>query len=459
MSMLIDDLRSGRCYLGNIILTQHPNNKYSIIDGQQRLTVITMILHCIKRLHGGRIETLEPCDLLVESLRTLDYLIANDFSEESVISQRVKDSDKLLQARKYQSLWRFIQNHSTISNQQNASALLRNIEGSNVNLIVNQSDDMREGIRYFIDVNLKGKQLDPEDIFKSFLFKNDTGAGIRTEWYNFKMGVALSEKSKIHYPLLKYIEHFFYCDLYKEPKYKGLEFNDEFRLKKEFKTKEDNSQVFRKDSHLIEVIADNQYMLNAFRKLNYVINIMTEIAQSMAPTRYFEELFKCVSASGGSSHLDGVEIIIIHNIMKKILRDSNLLPKALLMKYILSVFDGQPKLKDEYRKIYGVYLLSVLFVVFENKKSKDVLFSVLKAADSMWYDEAVLQIKSYFSVEKITDNRLLAQYKLGMNEDCEDYQFRCKSLATIYNYFVIHDSKVLITDYAALKYFLLLAPG
>ena len=49
---------------------------------------------------------------------------------------------------------------------------------------------------------------------------------------------------------------------------------------------------------------------------------------------------------------------------------------------------------------------------------------------------------------------MLAQYKLGTNEDNEDYQFRCKSLATIYNYFKIHENEVRISDYNGLREFL-----
>ena len=121
---------------------------------------------------------------------------------------------------------------------------------------------------------------------------------------------------------------------------------------------------------------------------------MTEIAGSSRPTYFFTELFPCIPKDGRPDSLDNDELDVIHNIMRKMLRDSNLLPKALLMKYILSIIDRQPKSKMEYKKIYGVYLLSVLFVVFENKKSKDVLLSVLKADENAWYDEAINQIKS-----------------------------------------------------------------
>ena len=91
-----------------------------------------------------------------------------------------------------------------------------------------------------------------------------------------------------------------------------------------------------------------------------------------------------------------------------------------------------------------MYVLAVLFTVFENKKSKEVLLNVLEADDETWYSELINQIKSYFLPEKITDTRLLAQYKLSANEEEEDYRFRCKSLATLYNFFQIKENKVSI---------------
>ena len=363
VSLLIDDLKSGKCYLGNVILTKDPDNKFEIIDGQQRLTVITMIIQCIKRLHGSRIEVLNPCSLQIKSFETLNYLIDNGFSEVAVSSEEVRNADKLHQIDKYHYLWKYIEAHPTISNQREASILLENIERSIVNLIVNQSDDIRDGIRYFIDVNLKGKQLDPEDIFKSYLFKNDRSVAIRNEWYKFKTNVALAETRRVQYPLLKFIEHFLFCDLYKNSKFKGLEFNDEFKLKKEFKTKEDRPQTYRRDCHIIEVIADNQYLLDSFTRLNQTIEIMNEIAGSIAPTCSFEELFPCISEEGERGRLQNIELTIVHNIMRKVLRDSNILPKALLMKYILSVLDKSPKKRKSIGKYLG-YIYFLFYLLF-----------------------------------------------------------------------------------------------
>ena len=62
IALLIEDIKSGPKFLGNIILTKHSDNSFSIIDGQQRITVLTMILSCIKRLHKREIDVIDPCN-------------------------------------------------------------------------------------------------------------------------------------------------------------------------------------------------------------------------------------------------------------------------------------------------------------------------------------------------------------------------------------------------------------
>ncbi|MBD5101766.1 MAG: hypothetical protein HDT27_03555 [Subdoligranulum sp.] len=187
-------------------------------------------------------------------------------------------------------------------------------------------------------------------------------------------------------------------------------------------------------------------MLQSLRNLNDAIEIMLEIITSGSTTQDFEKRF-CYFKGGKEKRIDSIELKVIHNIMGKVLKDSKVLPKALIMKYILSTLLSQStNTKADLQKIYGVYLLSVLFVVFENKKSKDILLSVLRADNSSWYSELIKQIESYFSPDKITDARLLAQYKLATNEDEDNYKFRCKSLATIYNFFKIQNGKIIIEN-------------
>ena len=46
---LMSDIYSCDKFLGNVILTRHKNNKYYIIDGQQRISMLFMLVHFIKR--------------------------------------------------------------------------------------------------------------------------------------------------------------------------------------------------------------------------------------------------------------------------------------------------------------------------------------------------------------------------------------------------------------------------
>lgn len=441
VAVLIEDIKSGPKFLGNIILTKHSEHKYSIIDGQQRITILTMILSCIKRMHEGEIDVIVPCKLTIESFLKFSDLVESGFGQQ-VCTEEVLESDKLKQISKYAELWEYISNMDEIKNRYEAKKIMENLGSCSFNVIINEADDVGEGIRYFIDVNLKGKQLDTEDIFKSYLFRNDSSEEIRKQWYLLKTSVAQIESSKMDYGLLKLLEHYFLCDLYSNDEFKGMEFGTDFFLKKPYKHE---NVTYRESTHLIEVINSNLYMKTSLERLNKIIHLMLLIVNSESITKEIKEVFS-VDAAG--ERIDNIELKIIHNIIGKILKDTKMiLPKALLIKYFILLLYGNTENKKEViRTIYGIYLFTVLFYIFENKKSTDVLVNIIKANEVEWYQELVKQINNYFVLDRITDSRLLAQYKFGQNEDEEDQRFRCKSLATVYNFFVNENGIVKIRD-------------
>lgn len=398
----------------------------------------TMILNAIKKRHCGEIDIIEPCELSIESFSQFQNVLEKGFDSE-FYTKEVIESDKLKQLYNYEELWRFITGAEEIQNKRKAKNFLENLGESTFNLIINEAENVGEGIRYFIDVNLKGKQLDTEDIFKSYLFKNDSGQEIRKQWYLLKSTVKEIEISKMDYPLLKLLEHYLLCDLYRNDRYRGMEFGTDFLLKKPFK---ENDITHRAGTHLIELIDDNQYMRRILERLNEVSHLMLIIVKSDSLT---EEIKKVFMHADKKEQIDIIELKVIHNIIGKILKDSKILPKALLIKYFnILLYGDDGKKKINIQKIYGIYMFTVLFTIFENKKSTEVLLHIIKANEEDWYKELVNQINNYFSNDKITDARLLAQYKLGQNEEEENQRFRCKSLATIYNFFVNQNGKVSI---------------
>lgn len=435
---LIEDIKTKPRFLGNVILTKHMNNNFSIIDGQQRITVLTMILNAMRKKYCNEMDIIEPCELLVESFSKFQKILDQEFNDECY-TKEIMESDKLKQFFDYQKLWSFIIKTEEIQNKNKAKSFLENLGESTFNLMINEAENIGDGIRYFIDVNLKGKQLDTEDIFKSFLFKNDSGSEIRKQWYLLKSVEAEIENSKMDYPLLKLLEHYLLCDLYRNDCYKGMEFGTDFVLKKQYR---ENDVTYRAGTHIVELIGDNQYMRRFLMHLNEIARLMLTIVKSDSLTEKIENIFK---SNSENSCIDNIELKVIHNIIGKILKDPKILPKALLIKYFGIVLYGEGgKSKKNIQKIYGIYLFTVLFSIFENKKSTEVLVHIIKANEENWYEELVKQINDYFSGERITDARLLAQYKLGQNEEEENHQFRCKSLATVYNFFVNQNGKVSI---------------
>ena len=49
LNMLLSDLINGPQFLGNIILSCTQENQFEIIDGQQRTTVLLMIIECVTK--------------------------------------------------------------------------------------------------------------------------------------------------------------------------------------------------------------------------------------------------------------------------------------------------------------------------------------------------------------------------------------------------------------------------
>ena len=445
LAQLIDDIESGPKFLGNIILThRRVNSTFLIIDGQQRITILMMILACIKQKHDGEIPILSPCSLTVNSFSGFKYLLDEYFPNRKEIQPeqliQIIKSDDLCQMDNYYTLWEKMVNRSTFTNRVNAASFLDNLAASKINIMINQSDDDREGIRYFIDVNLKAKQLDTEDIFKAYLFHKDSSDEIRKAWYDFKKSAEKILLCPIKYPLLKLLEHFIYCDLYSDTKYRGLEFGEDFLLRKEFTPNEENASTFRTRTHIIEAINSNRYMLSMLQRLTKTIEVLICITESDTPSNEFKNIFN------PNRDVDNEELKLMHNFLGKILKDTNNLPKALVMKFINAIIlSDKQATKNDCRKIYGIYLLSILFMLFQTRKGIESFSGVLSANNQDWYQQLIRHIIDFFDPRNITDTKLVAQNKLLADPEQIDYQYRCKTLATIYNFFKIQDNQVVLT--------------
>lgn len=438
---LIRDIRAGRKFLGNVILHRRSDTEYELIDGQQRITALLMILQFIRSRFGQSLDVFDTCKLEIHNFAGFAFLFKANFNKNKLTTEKIKlieETDFFNQENRYSSLWQQLESMDEFKDKSSCEKMLENIEGSIINVIVNTEADSevsKISIRYFLDVNLKGVRLDTEDIFKGYLFSKDSSKEIREEWKNLKKLTYILEKisrQDDYYPITKLLEHYFLCELYKNEKYKEIVFKENFTITREVQI-EDGGK-FHKGTHLIEVINDKHYMLQCIRNLNNYLEIIIDIINTTSPSAKFQNLFNPYP----NEKIDYDEKQVIHRLISNILKDKYIVPRILVMKYILeTIADNRVKGKEEYRKIYGINLLAVLFTIFEGDKNIKKILNVVK--DSNWYQRAVDQSIDYFSAGEIPKNRIKAQYKILHQDDKEDYKYRCKSLATIYNFYEIRE--------------------
>ena len=249
---LINNIGAGAKFLGNVILseTRRENENpqslkdYEIIDGQQRITTLLMILRFIQYKYGEDLNVRRNfCPLEIQSFEGFSTLYKNAFSEESAQQEKVKKTDDLNQIPHYLYMWNAICEYSQemssfLRNKDSCKDFLDNLMGSTINVIINTSGNNSRGIKLFLDVNLKGKKLDTEDVFKSYLFSyDDSTNAFRSQWVRIKklsskLLVCNGRQQKNLYPLMEIIRHSFYCHLYKEKYWKNIEISKNFCLSK-----------------------------------------------------------------------------------------------------------------------------------------------------------------------------------------------------------------------------------
>lgn len=241
LSILLSDLSSSPRFLGNIILTIERNGNCQIIDGQQRTTILLLIIAYIKSRYQEQLEPFTPCLIENRSFIGLSELMNNGFDNSLLEKPEIIKTDYYSQRQSFIDLWRWLEKEESFATAHTAKTILENIEKSRVNIIASHEDESNSSIRYFLDVNLKGVQLDIEDIFKAQIFSLSLSDEMLQLWRENKTAMLIfnqtkikgepEKKSKERYPLMKVYEHFFYCDLFKSKpalEQEKLKFGEDF---------------------------------------------------------------------------------------------------------------------------------------------------------------------------------------------------------------------------------------
>lgn len=461
---LISDIKRGEQFLGNIILSKRPNKKYEIIDGQQRLSTLLMLLQYIRYVSKGSVPVFDTCDFYVDSFGQFPLALSVNFDIESQtqsVKETVQESDIFNQLPRYRELWKAIDESGDVD-RGTCRVFLQNLSRCTLNVLLDISaEGIGYSIQYFLDVNLKGIRLDTEDILKSYLFSYDQGTEIRDAWKKVKISIFRLEKRVPKYSLIKVVEQFLLCDLYKDKTISdsGIRFTEKFLLKY---PKTLRGVKFKKNDHIVKVIDDSSYFLSAFQRINEYLELITSIADTDGIDGKFKDLFEV----NGNKLLQNNEIKVIHNLLKKVILDDNVVPKILIMRYLLDMLYSTMNV-EKIRRIYGVYALSVLFTVFDDKRSSSQITDIVRNVE--WFPAVIRRVNAYLH-STLAEKRLSAKYTIALfdshdspddgevsNEELlehSSYQYRTKSLATLFGYFRLSKDDVKIVNIDSLNAYL-----
>ena len=432
---LVSDVKNKPKFLGNIILTKTNKGDYEILDGQQRSTIIYMLVNYIRNKYAERINVFNLCELEIESFKGFSSLFKHYFDMGSLTADEINtihESDDYVQCDKYMDLWREISGLSVLKNVTDAEAFLKNLANCEVNVIVNIESE-ESGIESFLDVNLKGVKLDTEDIFKGYLCAQDNSREIHDIWSRLKkLDAKINPPKKQQvYPFMTIIEHFMRCKLLTNDLYKDIEFNTEFELVKE---QEVEGKTYSQSTHLLSVIHNKTYLKECLAEIEMIMNLLSGMVNSAGTSDLYAAFVReCNDRFPKKKKVDDKERDIMFNLTKKIIRDKDKVPNCLLIKYFMDTLLNEKVAKKDLEKIYAVSTASLLFSIFETKKDFEIIKSIIKETD--WYGQLCTYISSKISAQ--TANGKMISVIYNERKDGEDnlQVFRCKSLATLFDYY------------------------
>ena len=449
---LIHDIMDNKQFLGNVILSRK-NNNYEIIDGQQRITVLRMLIQFVYKTHPFP-EYLKPyqmCPLEIESFKKYSVFEKNNFDLSGTDADEIKESDDYNQAERYSDLWRLMESSEFLRGAENKSEFLKKLLSANVNVLINNDTSSDFEVEYFVDVNQKGVKLDVEDTLKGYLFQIGSPE-IKSKWVEIKKQCHnLSKYISCDNLLLLVFEQYYYCELYKDESFSKLVFKQDFTLKNNF-THTPTGKHYLKDTHLVQVICNNRNVVKDLENISSVLKVLNYIASNENYPVEFKELFN-PGVLSGKEKLEDNGIVCIFDLLRKILKDTNEVPKILAIKYIIDVLlndrykdmkidDTNRKcIKKEYQVVFSLFALFTLFTLSATKKQRDKLYDTVKGSN--WINKVSDTIDWFLKKESVLKSKYTMAYRTFTKEQAENIEndlLRCKSIALLFN-FLTYDSK------------------
>lgn len=380
VQILIDDLGKGGKFLGTITLSTFENGKYEVIDGQQRITVITLLISYLNTVVPERKRHTNICKIENGSFVKFREVLSYGFDYKRIERENLPlytemiETDVLDQRDDFAIIWNSIVERVGVMSEDEQIELFVALEESKINVIVNEIDgtgsQRKFCIDYFIDINNKSVELDSIDIIRAYAFKEDFEK-MTALWIDIQnkcnalCGVVKYSREELYY-------QYFICKVNSELDYqltRSLGENYAIKENVEIGGKKYASgtfvwNMFSKDRFYAQLLED----LNAYLDfINLVISHETGGNDEFKSMFYLNE----------ENRVSETQILNAHTVINCILRSDDVVPKMMIMKYYLEVLRPQTAEKKMYKYIYDINAVATLFTAAGKKKESEQIANKL----------------------------------------------------------------------------------
>lgn len=370
---LIDDLiRGGKKFLGTITISTLDGINCEVIDGQQRLTVLTMIISQLNKYVSHKKSISNLCKIQNDSFPMFNIAIENNFDLDSLkknnssVYDNIVKSDTLNQIPDFQVIWESIKQR--IDNCTNRDSLLSAVLESDINILVNHVDgtnsDKKFCIDYFIDINDKRKELDNLDIIRAYAFKEDFEE-MTDHWVSIQ-NKCMSLAADMKYSRDELFYQYFVCMVNNELNYKLTKpIGEKYLIKEDISI---NNCEYSKGTVVWNVFSNDKFYARMLEDLDEYLDFLTIVKSTETGGN---DTFKDLFYMSTGRKVDSTQILNAHTIINSILRNDDVVPKMMVMKYYLFVLKPDYADKSAYSAVYYMNIIATLFTAKGKRKGSE----------------------------------------------------------------------------------------
>ncbi len=374
---LFENIYNSEKFLGTILISKTSDTRFEIIDGQQRITVLLLFINALEKT--GNVRSIDLCEYYNETLESFDKMLEYGFDEkrmrENGILEECTEKDILDQCDALKEIWDTLVRCVNDVVPRRRTSLLDKVLKSSFNVILsNESGGTTSNsicVDYYLDLNAKAVKLDSIDILKAELFRKNYQL-MTEKWKNVQRAIKRWNLNETNYPNNTFYFHFFACVINKYLGYELTKLTPELKVTKNIESDNEDIKI---GTHIIEAIDDAHFCEIAMEEIEACVKCFEAISDSHGMI-YPEFL---TYFGGKNSAVANSAYYILNTILKM----DNEVPKILATKYFLEVMNKEVSEEKNYKIIYYIYVLAILFVTTQGKKASPQLVRIVLSKDWM----------------------------------------------------------------------------